>query len=232
MFFSHCIFLIVYTHIRVYALTMPISKVTMKNAYHLVFQICIHHLFQLPLGRRSHIYWTFYLLIFCISFHTILIIIWSANLLQAHYPTWMTSTTYFSFSHPLFRQKHLYFYFWLLNCVSQLKGRNIWGWRVGRLVVKKKKKKLSNRKRKLGKGNLRSLRGEVAHTHTHTKGTCSTSMIPNYGHSENKRQVRRRPKKKLSSGIHWSPLISIQYDFCIPPTLSTPSLTLSREHQE
>lgn len=65
-------------------------------------------------------------------------------------------------------------------------------------MCSKKTKKLSNRERKENrtkKGNLRSLSSEVAHTHK--KGTCSTSMILNYGHSENKRQVIRQPKKKI-----------------------------------
>lgn len=55
-----------------------------------------------------------------------------------------------------------------------MKGWNSWGCGVGGVLVlvygcvPKNTKKLSNRKRTLGNGNLRSLRDEVARAHTHT----------------------------------------------------------------
>lgn len=67
---------------------MPISKVKMKKVYHLnlSFKTCTHHFFQLPLGKISHIYETFYLFLFCIGSYTLSITLRSVNFLQAHYP--------------------------------------------------------------------------------------------------------------------------------------------------
>lgn len=64
-------------------------------------------------------------------------------------------------------------------------------------------KKLSNTKRKHGNGSLKSLRGEVADR----QETCSTGMILNYGHSEEKTKViakktHHHHNKTLSSGIN------------------------------
>lgn len=165
----------------------------------------------------------------CIGSYAIFSTIWSMS-----YTTWITSRTYFSFSHLFLKTE--------ASIILLSNFKLFHGWREGRHRFWRVSKKLSNTKRKHGNGNLRSLRGEVAHT----QGTCSNIMILNYGHSVDKTQVVRQPKKTqkqtktnkqknqnktLSSGINWFPLTSIQYYCCILPHLPTPSFTVSNKHE-
>lgn len=56
--------------IWVYALNMSNTKVTMKNVYHVNCFSNMHSPpFQLPAGKISQIYETFYLFLFCIGCH-------------------------------------------------------------------------------------------------------------------------------------------------------------------
>lgn len=83
-----CVYISVYitVYITYYGYMLwicPSVKWQWKTSAKFVFQICIRYLFQLSLGKVSHIYGILPLFLFSIGSYTIFFTVWSANLLQA-----------------------------------------------------------------------------------------------------------------------------------------------------